>query len=75
MTSHAAVVARAMGKPAVVGAEMIKIDLEKKEFRVGDIVVREGDIITIDGSAGEVYLGELPTIEPKLTPEAAELLP
>ena len=74
MTSHAAVVARAMGKPAVVGAEMIKIDLEKKEFRVGDIVVREGDIITIDGSAGEVYLGELPTIEPKLTPEAVELL-
>ena len=74
MTSHAAVVARAMGKPAVVGAEMIKIDLDRKEFRVGDVVVREGDIITIDGSAGEVYLGELPTIEPKLTPEAIELL-
>lgn len=74
MTSHAAVVARAMGKPAVVGAEMIKIDLEKREFRVNNIVVKEGDIITLDGSVGEVYLGELPTIEPELTPEARELL-
>ena len=74
MTSHAAVVARAMGKPAVVGAEMIKIDLEKQEFRVGDVVVRKGDVITLDGAAGEVYLGELPTIEPRLTDEAVELL-
>ncbi|MHA1590849.1 MAG: pyruvate, phosphate dikinase [Candidatus Njordarchaeales archaeon] len=74
MTSHAAVVARAMGKPAVVGAEMIHIDLEKEEFRVGDVVVKKGDVITIDGTAGEVYVGELPTIEPKLTSEALELL-
>ena len=74
MTSHAAVVARAMGKPAVVGAEMIKIDMNKEEFRVGDIVVKKGDIITLDGGAGEVFLGELPTIEPKLTSEALELL-
>ena len=74
MTSHAAVVARGIGKPAVVGAEMIKIDYEKKEFRVGDIVVKEGDWITIDGNTGNVYLGKVPTIEPGLIPELQELL-
>ena len=76
MTSHAAVVARAMGKPAVVGAEELDIDEEKKIVRVKgkDIVIKEGDIITIDGSTGEVFLGALPTIEPELPPEAHELL-
>ncbi|MGQ4893237.1 MAG: pyruvate, phosphate dikinase [Candidatus Njordarchaeia archaeon] len=74
MTSHAAVVARAMGKPAVVGAEMIKIDLEKEIFTVNNVTVKKGDIITVDGTTGEVYLGALPTIAPGLTDEAKELL-
>jgi len=74
MTSHAAVVARAIGKPAVVGAEAIKIDHEKKLFRVGDIVVKEGDWITIDGNTGNVYVGKVPTIEPELIPELETLL-
>jgi len=74
MTSHAAVVARAIGKPAVVGAEAIKIDYEKKLFRVGDIVVKEGDWITIDGNTGNVYVCKVPTIEPELIPELEALL-
>ncbi len=74
MTSHAAVVARGMGKPAVVGCEAIKIDLEKEEFRVGDVVVKKNDIITIDGSTGEVILGEVPMISPTLSNELKELL-
>lgn len=74
MTSHAAVVARAIGKPAVVGAESIVIDYDRKEFRVGDNVVREGDWITIDGSSGDVYLGKVPTVEPELIEEVDILL-
>jgi len=74
MTSHAAVVARGMGKPAVVGCEAIKIDLEKEEFRVGDVIVKKNDIITIDGSTGEVILGEVPMIPPTLSNELKELL-
>ena len=74
MTSHAAVVARGAGIPAVVGCEDIQIDLEREEFRVGDIVVKKGDIITIDGTTGEVFLGEVPLIEPKITGEFEELL-
>jgi len=74
MTSHAAVVARAIGKPAVVGAEAIHIDEVGKYLRVGDVVVKEGDWITIDGSTGNVYLGVVPTIEPELIGELDELL-
>ena len=75
MTSHAAVVARGMGKPAVVGAEEITVDDEKKEMRVGDVVVKEGDWISIDGSTGEVLLGKVKTIEQQgLSGELAELL-
>ena len=74
MTSHASVVARAIGKPAVVGAEDIKIDYEKREFRVGDLVVREGDVITIDGFTGNVYLGEIPAAKSELPKEFFELL-
>jgi len=74
MTSHAAVVARAIGKPAVVGAEAIKIDYEKKVFRVGDITIKEGDWVTIDGNTGNVYIGKVPTIEPELIPELEMLL-
>ncbi|ACI20101.1 pyruvate, phosphate dikinase [Dictyoglomus thermophilum] len=74
MTSHAAVVARGMGKPAVVGCEAIKIDLEKEQFVVGDVVVKKDDVITIDGSTGEVILGEVPMIPPTLSDELKELL-
>lgn len=74
MTSHAAVVARGIGKPAVVGAEAIKIDYEKKMFEVNGKVVREGDWITIDGNTGNVYIGKIPTVEPEIIPELDKLL-
>ena len=74
MTSHAAIVARAIGKPAVVGAEAIKIDYERKQFEVNGVVVREGDWITIDGNTGNVYLGQLPTVMPEIGGELDELL-
>ena len=74
MTCHAAVVARGMGKPAIVGCEALKIDQEKQTFSVKDIIVSKGDLITIDGTTGKVILGEIPTIEPELGPELKELL-
>ncbi len=74
MTSHAAIVARGMGKPAVVGAESVVIDEEAKQLVTGGVVVRQGDIVTIDGSTGEVMLGQVPVIEPSLTGEIEELL-
>ncbi len=60
MTSHAAVVARGMGKPCIVGCGAIAIAEDGKSFRVGDRVIREGDVISMDGTSGEVLLGELP---------------
>jgi len=74
MTSHAAVVARGMGQPCVAGAEEIEIDLEDENFTIGDIKVKAGDIITIDGTTGDVILGEAPLIEPKFTEEFETLL-
>ena len=62
MTSHAAVVARGMGKPCVSGSSEIKIDYEKKEFKSEGHVVKEGDVITIDGGNGKVMLGKVPTV-------------
>jgi pyruvate,orthophosphate dikinase len=67
MTSHAAVVARGMGKCCVSGCESIIVSEIEKKFRAGDIVVSEGDLITLDGSTGEVFLGEVPTINPELS--------
>lgn len=61
-TSHAALVARQFGKPAVVGVETLKIDLDAREARIGDLTIREGDTVSIDGLRGEVYLGALPTV-------------
>jgi len=66
MTSHAAVVARGMGKCCVAGCGDVQVDYQLKEFRAQGYVVREGDIITLDGSTGEVFLGEVKTIEPQL---------
>lgn len=73
-TSHAAVVARGMGKPCIVGAGEIVIDHKARRFTVGDLVVNEGDIITIDGASGRVYLGAVPLVEPQITGELKELL-
>jgi len=58
MTSHAAVVARGMGKPCIAGAQEIKIDAEARLFTVGDIVVKEGDWVSMDGATGRVFLGQ-----------------
>lgn len=74
MTSHAAVVARGMGKSCICGCESIKIDLKNKQFTVDGQTVKYGDIITIDGSTGEVMLGEIPMIEPELSGEFQLLL-
>ena len=73
-TSHAAVVARGMGKPCVAGAEGISVDVNRREARVGLTSFKEGDVITIDGSSGKVYLGAIPTVEPDFTPELNVLL-
>jgi len=74
MTSHAAVVARGMGKPCVSGCESLQIDYEHGEFKVGKLVVRQGDIISIDGSTGDVIMGTVPMIDPELSPEFQKLL-
>jgi pyruvate,orthophosphate dikinase len=74
MTSHAAVVARGMGKCCVVGCGMLQIAYARGEFRVGDTVVRAGDILTIDGSTGEVILGRVATVTPELGSEFSELM-
>ena len=63
-TSHAAVVARGMGKPCVAGAEGIEVDVEKHTARIGNTVLHQGDVITIDGGNGNVYLGEIDTVPP-----------
>ncbi len=73
-TSHAAVVARGMGKPCVAGAEGIHVDVQRREAVVGGIVIREGDMITIDGSSGNFYLGAVPMVEPDFTEELNRLL-
>ncbi|MGH9023572.1 MAG: pyruvate, phosphate dikinase, partial [Acidimicrobiia bacterium] len=67
LVSHAAVVARGMGKPAICGAEAIKIDVAARCFRVGDTLVREGEVISISGTTGEVVLGEVPVVTPEPT--------
>ncbi|WP_242445323.1 pyruvate, phosphate dikinase [Chromatium okenii] len=73
-TSHAAVVARGMGKPCVAGAEGISVDVNRREARVGLTSFKEGDVITLDGTSGKVYLGAIPTVEPDFTPELNVLL-
>ena len=74
MTSHAAVVARGMGRPCVVGAADLRIDYRAGVLRVRDLQLSEGDLVTIDGSTGEVMLGEVETIQPQLSGEFARLM-
>ncbi len=74
MTSHAAVVARGMGTPCVAGAGSVSMDYKQKLMRVGDTIIREGDVITIDGSTGEVMLGEVPTLQPELSGDFAAVM-
>ncbi len=74
MTSHAAVVARGMGKCCVVGCESIKINEQRKQFMVNGLIVRERDIITLNGATGEVMVGTVPTIEPELTGEFGQFM-
>jgi pyruvate,orthophosphate dikinase len=74
MTSHAAVVARGMGKVCVAGAEALRVNEERKTFSVAGTTVRERQIITLDGSTGNVMLGEVPTIEPEPSPEFVTLM-
>ncbi len=74
MTSHAAVVARGMGRCCVSGCEVISVYDKEKVFRVAGIEVKEGDLITLDGSTGEVFLGQVPTVEPKLSGDFGRLM-
>ncbi|MFS0735759.1 pyruvate, phosphate dikinase [Sphingomonas sp. 1P06PA] len=74
MTSHAAVVARGMGRPCVSGVGTLAIDAKAKRFRVGGREVGEGDVITIDGATGEVMLGEVATVEPELAGDFGTLM-
>jgi pyruvate, orthophosphate dikinase len=73
-TSHAAVVARGMGKPCVAGAESVKVDLVKRQFVAGGRTVKEGEAFTIDGSTGNVIAGTVRMVEPEISPELRQIL-
>jgi len=74
MTSHAAIVARGMGKCCVAGCEAIKVNEEAKKFEVNGLIFREGDFISLDGNAGRVIKGKIPTLEPELSDEFKKLM-
>ena len=74
MTSHAAVVARGMGRPCVSGSSEIEINYETKIFKAFGLVIKEGDIITIDGSSGRIILGEVPTVKPQISGDFSKLM-
>jgi pyruvate,orthophosphate dikinase len=74
MTSHAAVVARGMGKPCICGCEAIKIDYAKEEFAVGSRVFKKGELISVDGGTGRVIAGEIPMIDPELNDDFVTML-
>ena len=74
MTSHAAVVARGMGKCCVSGADAVRVNLARKRFQVGRLAIKEGEVITLNGSTGEVIVGAVPTVEPTLSSEFMELM-
>ncbi|MDC0416621.1 pyruvate, phosphate dikinase [Candidatus Pelagibacter sp.] len=74
MTSHAAVVARGMGRPCVSGSSEIDINYESKIFKASELEIKEGDIITIDGSTGRIILGEVPTVKPEISGDFSKLM-
>jgi pyruvate,orthophosphate dikinase len=74
MTSHAAVVARGMGKCCVAGCEAARVNEAKKQLQIGKLIIKEKEIITINGSTGDVIIGPVPTIEPELSGEFAEFM-
>ena len=74
MTSHAAVVARGMGKPCVAGCGGIRIDYVKQQLTAGGVTLKKGDIITIDGGAGQVLTGAVPMVKPEVTGDFATLM-
>ena len=74
MTSHAAVVARGMGRPCVSGAGSVRIDYDKQDFQVAGVTVKAGETITLDGSTGRVMAGEVPTRQPELSGDFASLI-
>jgi len=74
MTSHAAVVARGMGKPCVCGCDALKIDYNNKTVTVGQTIIKEGDLLSIDGATGRVIVGTVPMMEPKLSEEYLTIL-
>ena len=73
-SSHAAIVSRGMGKPCIVGCPELKIDYDKNTGTANGITIKEGDTITIDGSEGTVFIGEIPTLEPKVTKDFEQIL-
>src|SRR6185436_20056611 len=81
-TSHAAVVARGMGKTCVCGADALDVDVHSRQFTVDGVTVREGDVLSIDGTSGKVYLGDVPVqpspvvqyFEGTITPQADPLV-
>ncbi|MCJ2177450.1 pyruvate, phosphate dikinase [Novosphingobium album (ex Hu et al. 2023)] len=74
MTSHAAVVARGMGRPCVSGASGLSIDMKARVMKIGKRELKEGDILTLDGASGDIMAGEVPTIEPELAGDFATLM-
>ena len=74
MTSHAAVVARGMGRPCVSGSSEIEIDYEKNLFKTNGYEIKEGDLITIDGSTGRIILGEIKTVKPEISGDFSKLM-
>ena len=74
MTSHAAVVARGMGRPCVSGSSEIEIDYKNQIFKTKDVEIKEGDLITIDGSTGRIILGEVKTVKPEISGDFSKLM-
>ncbi len=74
MTSHAAVVARGMGKCCVAGCEAARVNEKKKQLQIGKLIIKEKEIITINGTTGEVIIGKVPTIDPELSGEFATFM-
>jgi len=74
MTSHAAVVARGMGRPCVTGSSEIDINYQNKIFKASNLEVKEGDMITIDGSTGRIILGQVPTVKPEISGDFSKMM-